>query len=196
MAEAKVQGISENTMTDSEYLSPRDITAAVEAEMQSQGTSISAVLQSRRDAYVQELNTVSEMDRDNILAKIEVMNEGIKAFEKDEVILVNSISMDVNNNPYAGYPFHISPDCTCNTLNYLSETPCGNCIEYTDITMVVASIIAGFDVRGWKLAADLLTYNRANTTRDVDYWPELGSMPGRKMTVTSGLFFMTIMVSG
>ncbi|MBQ7277255.1 MAG: leucine-rich repeat domain-containing protein, partial [Bacilli bacterium] len=67
--------------------------------------------------------------------------------------------------------FNISPNCTCNELNYLTDTPCANCQYYWSVLEEVYAVIAGFNIRGWALASDLLTHNLNNDTLDSDYYP-------------------------
>ena len=189
MSIAKAQEISENTITDSDDLSSQDVIAVIEEDMQARGTSISAVLQSQRDSYMNELGIVSDKERDIVLAKIDVLDKEIELFEKTDNFSNNFKSLELNNNAYAAYPFEVSPNCICNASNYIIQTPCGACIEYTDKGKEVSAIAAGFAVREWSLAADLMLFNMSNTTLDIDYWPERGGQIAQAPQIANELAY-------
>lgn len=171
---ASAQEVSENATTTFSNTSPLQVVTAVEEELQEQGTSILEALKNQRNSYLDKLNNVLINEQTVTLAKIKVLDEAIKTFEEIGYCSSNIRSLGIDDNPYASYPFHVSPDCTCNNLNYIAQTPCGYCIEYTDTRMAVNAIAVGFEVRNWPLAADLMFFNLSNTTLDIDYWPSLG----------------------
>ena len=149
--------------------------AAIEDELQEQGTSIIEVLYSQRDFYLTELNNVSTNEQGSILAMIKILDESIAAFEGTAFILPEDSNFDKDPFAVSTNSFYMSPNCTCNWLNILLDSPCGHCIVWSDISMAVAAISAGFSVRGWSLASDLILFNRSNKTLDIDYWPSRGN---------------------
>ena len=69
----------------------------------------------------------------------------------------------------------IFPDCTWKEFTFSVGSPCSHCQLYFSVKKSVVAIIALFYERKEYLAADLLNYNRTDTTMPViDYWPKLG----------------------
>ncbi len=122
---ASAQEVSENATTTFSNTSPLQVVTAVEEELQEQGTSILEALKNQRNSYLDKLNNVLINEQTVTLAKIKVLDEAIKTFEEIGYCSSNIRSLGIDDNPYASYPFHVSPDCTCNNLNYIAQTPCG-----------------------------------------------------------------------
>lgn len=131
-----------------------------------------------------ELNTASSDRQTNILMILDTIDEAILRFEQRTFELFestqnNSKSIGNSNNNSSNITSMavcgISPNCTCNWLNYLLDSPCGNCIVWGNTMDAVIAIAAGFSIRGWSLAADLIWFNISNTTVDYHYWPSLGN---------------------
>ena len=116
--------------------------------------------------YIYELE--EEMYHDETYQKIQVLSNYINLKNQGHYIQDEEDLHGVQNRSGA---FHISPNCTCNWVNYLTETPCANCQYYSSVLDGVYAVLAGFYIRGWDLAADLLTHNLANTILDSDYYP-------------------------
>lgn len=173
-----------HTQGYSEFSDPFDVIVAIEEELQEQGTSILDELYGQRDLYLDELNTASSDRQTNILMILDTIDEAIlrfeqRAFELFESTQNNSKSIGNSNNNSSNITSMavcgISPNCTCNWLNYFLDSPCGNCIVWGNTMDAVIAIAAGFSTRGWSLAADLIWFNISNTTVDYHYWPSLGN---------------------
>lgn len=153
-----------------------EIVSEIEEELQEQGTSVLAELYRQYEYYLDELTSASGFDLDNLLLKVDKIEETIALYENKAFLL--SPNSDLNDeDSITTYStssmaiFGISPDCTCNWLNYLLDSPCANCQIYSDTLTSVAAISALFSLRGWQLAADLIWFGRANTTLDCSYTP-------------------------
>lgn len=152
--------------------STRELINSIEEELKQQGTSIVNVLKEQRDDYNNKLSNGTLPDNNNLLAeKVDVLDNGINLYEKTNA---NTGMIIGGENIYQGYPFYVAPDCECGALNIVMQSPCGYCIEYTNIRMGVLAISAAFSARGWKLAAELIVHNMSNTTNNSDYYPENG----------------------
>lgn len=170
------QEISENIGNGYNIAKPYEVIAIIEDELQEQGTTIFEVLQNRKNSYMEELRTTSYDNRLSILAKIDTLENVIANFKQSSFVKTNDNSFRIaltNTNNEDG--FNISPNCTCTNINMLNGTPCQNCVEHQNTTMAVVAIAAGFETRGWGLAADLIWFNMTNTQLDFDYWPSLGN---------------------
>lgn len=118
----------------------------IENELHEQGVSIYEVLQNRKNAYIEELSTAPSEKKNSIQSKIETFDKGIPYFERaaNYGSNDNNLSGVRNVSPYSDViDFGISPNCTCNELNYLNGTPCVNCVEYQDVTREVIAISVG-----------------------------------------------------
>ena len=154
-------------------LSPQEIVLAIENEMIEQGTSISEVLQTQKNIYENELVIAKVEDQDVINAKIDKINQAIE----DIPPYIEFLCHDENgtrmiNEPFE-YPHQVSRDCSCSMVEEILP-PCENCVEYTSLYLGVSAVAAGFYLRGWVLAADLLWFNLSNEEIDCEYWPSLG----------------------
>lgn len=150
----------------------------IENELHKQGVSIYEVLQNRKNAYIEELSTVTSEKKNSIQSKIETFDKGIPYFERAANYGSNDYNLSGvrNVSPYSDViDFGISPNCTCNELNYINGTPCVNCTEFKTISAEVMAIGAGFEARGWNLAAELIWFNLSNKELDVDYYPNLSN---------------------
>ncbi len=170
------QEITENMQNANNALSPKELVVAIENDLNSQGESIVSVLHNQRDYYENEFNTANSEEKDVILKKLNAVEKAIE----DVSLYMSCLSSDNDmvtrmSTTASQYPYHVSPDCTCGSLEYIAGTPCANCIIYTDTNTAVTAIAAGFEVRGWALAADLLWFNMSNTTPNIEYWPTLGT---------------------
>ena len=153
-------------------LSIREFILSIEDELNEKGTGTIEVLQSQKDYLSDLVDESLPSEKTVIFAKISILNEAINTINEvgyfTQSIGVRSIG---NNNIYANYPFRVSPNCTCSASNYIIQTPCWNCVRYTDLNTEVMTIQSLFKTRGWHLAADLLLHNRVNTEIDSEYWP-------------------------
>ena len=120
--------------------------------------------------YENELLHASESEQVEINNKIQKLEELILLFSDNSFNQSNVDSYELGNDVPRTY-FHISPDCTCDTINYLMESPCYNCELYYNALTDVTLIMTGFSSRGWKLAADLMLHNMSNTVLDSYYTP-------------------------
>lgn len=131
-----------------------EIINAIEAELQEQGTSTLEVLSSQKDAYVNEWNEATEKDKQGIAqAKRESVESSIAKFEELGYFSANNTARAFGSGNPSG-------------ITYSSR-------DFLDLA--VASIAAGFKLRKWHLAADLLWYNKTNKQLDINYWPVLGT---------------------
>ena len=154
-----------------------EIILIIEEELQEHGTSIVSELYKLYDYYMTELSNSSSDNQENILLKIGTIDEIILMYEGEFFVPLNENYSNTGepipiNSTYAYY--HISPNCICNWLNYLLETPCYYCQQYYNTQMAVTAILAGFTLRGWSLAADLLLHSMSNPTLDSYYTPNSG----------------------
>ena len=122
--------------------------------------------------YQNESLVAKENEKEKITSKIQKLQELILLF-KNETVSENTINRNLKELDYDNPKsyFGISPNCTCDRLNYLTNTPCYNCELYYNTLMGVTIIISGFSMRGWKLAADLMLHNLNNDVLDSDYTP-------------------------
>ncbi len=130
------------------------------------------IIESLNDLLQKYMNTYEledEIYHDETCKKIQVLNSYISLKEQSGIELSEENDEYSELNRYG--MFHISPNCTCNELNYFTETPCANCQYYCSVLDGVYAVLAGFNVRGWNLACDLLTHNLSNTVLDSDYYP-------------------------
>ena len=166
---AHAQETSDESDVEANIASTREMINSIEEELKQQGTSVVNVLKEQRDDYNSKISNGTLSGNNNLLAeKVEVLNDGIELYEKSntnsEVSVYSSIT-------HYFYPRHVAPNCQCESF---SLKPCTQCIVYTDVKMGVLAINAAFNMRGWKLASELMLHNRANTVLDSDYYPENG----------------------
>ena len=174
--------------------STRELINSIEEELKQQGTSIVDVLKEQRDDYNSKISTGTLPDNNNLLTeKVEVLDNGINLYEKTNAKTGMIIGEE---NIYQGYPFYVAPDCECGTINIIMQSPCGYCIEYTNIRMGVLAISAAFSARGWKLAAELIVHNMSNTTNNSDYYPENGYRIAEAPQIADKLAYKEIHISG
>ena len=133
-------------------------------------------LYNQLDVYLNEFINSTNDRQSTILMILDSIDEAIASFERNTHQSHSNVRQNISNDiqPTSMAIFNISTNCTCDWVNYLLDSPCGNCIAYSDSMMTVAAIAAGFSVRGWSLAVDLIWLNRSNTTEDIHYWPSLG----------------------
>ena len=182
------QEVTENVRThDSSHT--KNLVSTIENELQEQGLSIVGVLQNQRLAYANELDVGSAEEKAIVQAKLDVIDQAIV-----DVTLYLEMQSDDNisdrtSETPSPYVCGISPNCECTKTNILLNSPCGNCIEYTDINIEVSAINAGFGARGWSLASDLMMFNRSNRTIDIDYWPALGAQIAQAPQIANDLAY-------
>lgn len=145
---------------------------AIEAELQKQGTSILEVLNEQKLVYSEKVNTDSDEEKPFTVAKLDAVEKSISDFADIYYGAQRSRSRALDDNAYAAFPSHVSPYCTCNLL---PAQPCAECIVYQLTKLEVVAVAAGFYMRRWTLANDLLWMNLTNRELDMDYWPTLGS---------------------
>ena len=119
---------------------------------------------SLRNKYYEVYCYDNNYNSDETMEKIKKLSEYIESKTMNSNIEANRGNREL-------VEFNVSPNCTCDWLNYYSGEPCANCQYYCAVRDSVYAILAGFYVRGWSLAADLLTHNLANTVFDSDYYP-------------------------
>jgi hypothetical protein len=187
----------------SEFADPFDAIIVIEEELQEQGTSVLEELYGQRDLYLDELNNASSDRQTSILMILDTIDEAIlrfeqRAFELFESTQNNSNSIGNSTNITSTAVYGISPNCTCNWLNYLLNSPCGNCIVYSNTLDAVIAIAAGFSVRGWSLAADLMWFNLSNTTLDSYYTPSptLCNRVGQSPQIQNGVAISNQLTDG
>lgn len=143
--------------TESTEIDYAEIIDTIETKLQEQGTSTLEVLNSQKNAYLDEVNTASKDDKRAIAwAKMESVAASIAKFEKFGYFATDDGMRVTENSFYTGLEENAEPQSA----------------DYVDLT--VSAIAAGFKGWGWLLAADLLWYNKANKQLDIDYWPALG----------------------
>lgn len=166
---ANAQETSDESDIEANITSTRELINSIEEDLKQQGTSVVDVLKEQRDDYNRKISNGTLSDNNNLLAeKVEALNEGIELYEKNNA---NSEMSVYSSITHYFYPRHVAPDCQCESF---SLKPCTSCIIYTDVKMGVLAINAAFNMRGWKLASELMLHNRANTVFDSDYYPENG----------------------
>ena len=164
---ANAQETSDESDIEANITSTRELINSIEEDLKQQGTSVVDVLKEQRDDYNRKISNGTLSDNNNLLAeKVEALNEGIELYEKNNA---NSEMSVYSSITHYFYPRHVAPDCQCESF---SLKPCTSCIIYTDVKMGVLAINAAFNMRGWKLASELMLHNRANTVFDSDYYPE------------------------
>ena len=120
--------------------------------------------------YQKELSIANDNEKDQINSKIAKLEELIEFFDDTQENINNEEVYEKTSTKNLLY-FGISPDCICDQDNYLLMIACPYCKLYYDTLKDVASIIAGFSIRGWKLAADLMLHNLINKQLDSYYTP-------------------------
>lgn len=120
--------------------------------------------------YQKELSIANDNEKDQINSKIAKLEELIELFDDTQENINNEEVYEKTSTKNLLY-FGISPDCICDQDNYLLMIACPYCKLYYDTLKDVASIIAGFSIRGWKLAADLMLHNLINKQLDSYYTP-------------------------
>lgn len=166
---ANAQETSDESDVEANIASTRELINSIEEDLKQQGTSVVDVLKEQRDDYNSKIFNGTLSDNNNLLAeKVEALNEGIELYEKNNA---NSEMSVYSSITHYFYPRHVAPNCQCESF---SLQPCAQCIVYTDVKMGVLAINAAFNMRGWKLASELMLHNRANTVLDSDYYPENG----------------------
>ena len=166
---ANAQETSDESDIEANIASTRELINSIEEDLKQQGTSVVDVLKEQRDDYNSKIFNGTLSDNNNLLAeKVEALNEGIELYEKNNA---NSEMSVYSSITHYFYPRHVAPNCQCESF---SLQPCAQCIVYTDVKMGVLAINAAFNMRGWKLASELMLHNRANTVLDSDYYPENG----------------------
>ena len=166
---ANAQETSDESDIEANITSTRELINSIEEDLKQKGTSVVDVLKEQRDDYNRKISNGTLSDNNNLLAeKVEALNEGIELYEKNNA---NSEMSVYSSITHYFYPRHVAPDCQCESF---SLKPCTSCIIYTDVKMGVLAINAAFNMRGWKLASELMLHNRANTVFDSDYYPENG----------------------
>ncbi len=144
----------------------------IEKELYKSGTSIVSELYNLRNDYLAELNESVNSNQEELMLKLDKIDEIILRYESYNFILENEGFLQPDSvAEYSSYLFHISPNCICNWSNYLAGVPCYYCIQYQDVQEAVVAIVVGFNLRGWKLAADLLFHSMVNNVLDSDYTP-------------------------
>lgn len=165
----------EETEETEEDTSAQELVVEIEDDLNSQGKSIVGVLGNQKTYYETELSTATPEEEIIIRAKLNTLE---KAIEDMSSYMGNSNESTAARGISSAnflFPFNVSPNCTCTWYNYSTLIPCANCQAYTISCMAVTAVIALFAANEWVLAADLLLFNMANTTLDVDYWPTLGT---------------------
>ena len=166
---AYAQEMLDESDVEANIASTRELINSIEEDLKQQGTSVVDVLKEQRDDYNSKIFNGTLSDYNNLLAeKVEALNEGIELYEKNNA---NSEMSVYSSITHYFYPRHVAPNCQCESF---SLQPCAQCIVYTDVKMGVLAINAAFNMRGWKLASELMLHNRANTVLDSDYHPENG----------------------
>lgn len=160
------------------------VIATIEDELQEYETSIVEILYKQRNTYIDKLCNASGDAQEIILAIIDTINETIAGFEGNTFILPSDSNFRKEPSGVSTFSFGMSPNCTCNWLNILVNSPCGHCQVFSQISFEVGAIAAGFEVRGWKLAAELLWFNRSNKTLDSHYTPDNGSIIATSPQIT------------
>lgn len=170
------QEFSEDTKESQQNLTSQDWITALESDLNQQGKSIISLLYEQRDFYKNEFNEAGVENKNIALAKLNRVEEAIEDISSYMYYLSNDNGVVVENDTSSiQYPYHVSPNCTCGTLEYSAGSPCANCIVYTDTKTAVTLVAVGFETRGWALAADLLWFNMSNTTPNIEYRPPLGT---------------------
>lgn len=110
---------------------------------------------------------------DRVLSKIKGLDEALPKFGGG-----GELEGGTESNISGGYSSNkcgIFPDCTWKEFTFSAGSHCSHCQLYFSVKKAVVAIIALFYKRKEYWAADLLNYNRADTTMPViDYWPKLG----------------------
>ena len=112
----------DNTMLENKN---NDTFHSLKFELQKDELTYADILKAKRNTYYNELNNANSDSKDNNISIIETINETINVFEKRDTNLTSANT----------YDFNISPEYTCNELNYLTGNPCAACIEYQDIKL-------------------------------------------------------------
>ena len=108
-------------------------------------------------AYSNLLNEATDDEKEEILKKMEKINETIELYG-----MIND-----GSESFRG----VSVNCECDLEDDNFEEACAECIEYVATLTEVWEIAIGFFIRGWFLASDLLIHNIINEDLDSDYTP-------------------------
>lgn len=190
----QAQEVEESDITNE---SLQEMIIAIENELHEQGESIVTVLQSQKVFYEEEFNIVKVEDQGTVTAKINTVDQAIEEVSSYMDFLSNdsneSLTRSSDGSPYS---FYVSPNCTCGTIEIALGTPCDDCKLYKNMDIFISAIKSFFWFRGYWLAADLLCFNRTNTTLDIEYWPTLGTRLAQVSQITNDLAQNNTLVDG
>ena len=144
---------------DADNVTATEVITQIESQLSEQGTSILEVLRNEKQTYTQELGSADETRRVIVESLIASIDEAIEHYE---------------NNDYS------SNNGTLNE-NFASQS----IFDIIRLKAGVAAIAAGFRVRGWILASELMWYNLTNKQLDIDYYPTNGGRVAQSTQIKS-----------
>lgn len=143
-----------HTFSDENNMSTREFIISIDKELKKRDTCVVKELQSSRDDFISLTDKASATEKSIIMSKIEFLTQSLNLIEEENYFQEEESDEDAE-------------------IKVNSET--GISFEYMEKMIAVSSIYAGFSVRGWKLAADLLLFNIINKTEDIEYWSKYGN---------------------